>query len=81
MSLGFEQAGFDILAAVEYDPIHAATHHDNFPKTRVYPVSISQISGKTILADLGLKTGSLDLVFGGPPLPRVLTDWSEINRR
>jgi DNA (cytosine-5)-methyltransferase 1 len=22
MSLGFEQAGFDVAAAVEYDPIH-----------------------------------------------------------
>src|SRR5471032_830134 len=24
LSLGFEQAGFDVVAAVEYDPIHAA---------------------------------------------------------
>ena len=29
LSLGFEQAGFEILAAVEYDPIHAATHEYN----------------------------------------------------
>ena len=26
MTLGFEQAGFDVLAAVEIDPIHCATH-------------------------------------------------------
>jgi site-specific DNA-cytosine methylase len=31
MSLGFEQAGFDIAAAVEYDPIHCAVHEFNFP--------------------------------------------------
>ncbi len=24
LSLGFEQAGFDVMTAVEYDPIHAA---------------------------------------------------------
>ena len=29
LSLGFEQAGFDVLAAVEVDPIHAATHKFN----------------------------------------------------
>ena len=31
MSLGFEQAGFDVAAAVEYDPVHCATHEFNFP--------------------------------------------------
>ena len=31
MSLGFEQAGFDVVAAVDADPIHAATHSKNFP--------------------------------------------------
>ena len=29
--MGFEQAGFDVCAAVEVDPIHAAVHHFNFP--------------------------------------------------
>ena len=31
MSLGFEQAGFDIVSAVEIDPVHSAAHHYNFP--------------------------------------------------
>ena len=31
LSLGFEQAGFDIVAAVEIDPIHCAAHKFNFP--------------------------------------------------
>ena len=26
LSLGFEQAGFDVVAAVEIDPIHCAVH-------------------------------------------------------
>jgi len=34
LSLGFEQAGFDVVAAVEYDSIHAAAHEFNFPETR-----------------------------------------------
>jgi DNA (cytosine-5)-methyltransferase 1 len=31
MSLGFEQAGFDVAAFVEYDPVHCAPHEFNFP--------------------------------------------------
>ena len=34
LSLGFEQAGFDIVAAVEIDPIHAAVHEYNFPRCK-----------------------------------------------
>ena len=33
LSLGLEQAGFDVVASVEYDPVHAAVHEFNFPRT------------------------------------------------
>lgn len=33
MSLGFEQAGFDVVAAVEIDPIHCAAYEFSFPHT------------------------------------------------
>lgn len=67
MSLGFEQAGFDVVAAVEIDPIHAAVHAFNFPTCTVIPRSVSEITGATIrdAADIGkLK---VDVVFGGAP--------------
>ncbi len=35
LSLGLEQAGFDVAAAVEIDPVHAAVHWFNFPQTAV----------------------------------------------
>ncbi|MCC5808527.1 MAG: DNA cytosine methyltransferase [Opitutales bacterium] len=38
LSLGFEQAGFDVPAAVEIDPVHASVHHYNFPECTVHPV-------------------------------------------
>lgn len=68
MSLGFEQAGFDIAAAVEIDPIHAAAHHYNFPQTTVIPRSIVGLSGKEVraLANIDRRAG-IDVVFGGPP--------------
>jgi DNA (cytosine-5)-methyltransferase 1 len=67
MSLGFEQSGFDIVAAVEIDPIHAAIHHFNFPETAILARSIIGLTGNAVreAARIGRKT--VDVVFGGPP--------------
>src|SRR4051812_17375344 len=43
LALGFEQAGFDVVAAVEYDPIHAAVHEFNFPRTTVLCRDVAQV--------------------------------------
>lgn len=67
MSLGFEQAGFDIAAAVEIDPIHAATHHFNFPDTAVLARSVVGLKGEDIRSAAGIGRRSVDVVFGGPP--------------
>jgi DNA (cytosine-5)-methyltransferase 1 len=48
-SLGMEQAGFDVLAAVEYDPIHACTHAYNFPLTEVICADIATVTSDMIL--------------------------------
>lgn len=67
LSLGFEQAGFDVVAAVEIDPIHCAAHKFNFPKSVVIPRSVAELSGAEIrrLANIGSR--DIDCVFGGPP--------------
>lgn len=76
LSLGFEQAGFDILASVEYDPIHAAAHAFNFPLTKVLCRNISDLAAEDLLtacregADAhGLTSwdGQIDVIVGGPP--------------
>lgn len=67
MSLGFEQAGFDITAAVEIDPIHAAVHHFNFPNTSILARSVVGLSGDDIRKAAGIGRRSVDVVFGGPP--------------
>jgi DNA (cytosine-5)-methyltransferase 1 len=67
MSLGFEQAGFDVAAAVEIDPIHASVHHFNFPETTVIPRSIVGLSGMALRKAAGIGDKSVDVVFGGPP--------------
>jgi DNA (cytosine-5)-methyltransferase 1 len=40
-------AGFDILAAVEYDPIHAATHEYNLPACAAICRSVADIEAIT----------------------------------
>lgn len=67
MSLGFEQAGFDIAAAVEIDPIHAAVHAFNFPDTAVLARSVVGLTGDEIRAAAGIGDAAVDVVFGGPP--------------
>jgi len=67
MSLGFEQAGFDVAAAVEVDPIHCAVHKFNFPDTVVIPQSVATLSGDGIRRRAGLEGKEIDCVFGGPP--------------
>lgn len=67
MSLGFEQAGFDIAAAVEIDPIHAAVHRFNFPASKVFVRSIVDLGGDDLRAAAGIGRRSVDVVFGGPP--------------
>ena len=67
MSLGFEQAGFDIAAAVEIDPIHCAAHKFNFPNAAVIPQSVSDVTGDQIRLAANLGTREVDCVFGGAP--------------
>lgn len=79
LSLGMEQAGFDILAAAELDPIHALTHRFNLPQTAVLCRDLSdEPVAKVASALKDAATASarahgadepveLDAVIGGPP--------------
>ncbi len=65
LSLGFEQAGFDVLAAVEIDPVHCATHEYNFPKCQIICKSVIDVTKEDIYSAIGSK--QVDVIFGGPP--------------
>ena len=67
LSLGFEQAGFDIAAAVEIDPIHCATHEYNFPNSKVVCASVIDVTGDEIRRRTNLGDAEIDVVFGGAP--------------
>jgi DNA (cytosine-5)-methyltransferase 1 len=68
LSLGFEKAGFDIVASVELDPIHCAVHEYNFPYCKTICADVSNLTGLEIRqrADIS-ETTDIDVVFGGAP--------------
>lgn len=77
MSLGFEQAGFDVLAAVDSDPVHLAAHQFNFPLVEPLCRDAGELTGDALLsaAERGWRRlhptgpgwdGRLDCLFGGP---------------
>jgi DNA (cytosine-5)-methyltransferase 1 len=76
MALGFEQAGFDVLAAVDLDPVHLSAHERNFPLCEPVCADISVI-GATEIIDAARRgwarrhvstrfAGRVDCIFGGP---------------
>jgi len=67
MSLGFEQAGFEIVAAVDRDPIHAATHAANFPHCATLCEDVRGLSADDLRAAARLDAGTVDVLLGGPP--------------
>lgn len=67
LSLGFEQAGFDVVAAVEIDPIHCAVHEFNFPHCAILSRSVTGLTGAEIRKAAGIADRNVDVVFGGAP--------------
>jgi DNA (cytosine-5)-methyltransferase 1 len=71
MDIGVRQAGFDVIGEVEFDPnacktLRAAATREG-RNTIIVEADIRKIDPKTLMKDLGLKAGELDLLFGGPP--------------
>ena len=67
LSLAFEQAGFDVSAAVEIDPIHCAIHHYNFPNAATICASVVDISGDDIRRRAEIGKRDVDVLCGGAP--------------
>lgn len=66
-----------MLASVEYDPVHAAVHAYNFPRTEMLCADVSHLDADELRAAAsrgwanhereGRFSGTPDVVFGGPP--------------
>ncbi|RVX44930.1 DNA (cytosine-5)-methyltransferase 1 [Nonomuraea polychroma] len=65
LSLGVEEAGWTVAAAVDYDQRALETHRANFPGLSL-AIDLSDIEARAKLVEL-LKRTTIDLVAGGPP--------------
>lgn len=71
MDIGVRQAGFNVLAEVEFDEhacktLRTAVEIEN-TGTRVIEADIRKVDPAILMEELGLRSGELDLLFGGPP--------------
>lgn len=67
LSLGFEAAGYEILAGNDLMTCAGTTFRAMHPDAHFYDQSISNLSADQLLEDTGLIKGELDCLIGGPP--------------
>lgn len=64
LSLGFEQAGFHVVLANEYDDEIAAAYRKNHLETKMV---VGDITALNLEDTFGVFAGKIDVIIGGPP--------------
>ena len=67
MSLGFEQAGFDVVAGFDADERSLRAYARNFPHAAARQTDLRKVSGDVVRTLAGIGHRTVDVVFGGPP--------------
>lgn len=67
LDIGFEQAGFETVVAVELDESCCDTLRTNRPNICVVNKNVIDVTGKELLDLVHLNVGEPALVIGGPP--------------
>lgn len=66
-SLGMENAGINVIAAVEFDKQIAETYKHNHEHTKMYVDDICNLDAAELKDDFTKQGVQCDLIFGGPP--------------
>jgi DNA (cytosine-5)-methyltransferase 1 len=67
LTLGLKQAGFQVVGAVEIDPLAVKTYKANHKRVCVWKQDISKLPACKVREKLELRRGQLDLLAGCPP--------------
>ena len=66
-STGYEMAGCEVVAAVEWESHAALCYRANHPRTHLFEGDIAEATGEKILNATGMDVGDLDILDGSPP--------------
>lgn len=67
LTVGLKMAGFNVVSAVEKEPVVAETYQINHPEVLLCTGDIKFISPQAMMESLKLQEGDLDLLAGCPP--------------
>jgi DNA (cytosine-5)-methyltransferase 1 len=67
LSEGLRKAGFDVIGAVELDPLACRTYKLNHHPMKLWEMDIKHLSGTVIMRTLKIRRGDLDLLAACPP--------------
>jgi len=67
LTLGLKRAGFEVIGAIEIDPLAVQTYEVNHPEVHLWPKHIRRITAPHVRRTLGIQQGELDLLAGCPP--------------
>ena len=67
LTLGLKQGGFQVLGAVDIDPLSVETYRANHKEVTVWDVDIRDLAPAQIQSSLGIRPGDLDLLAACPP--------------
>jgi DNA (cytosine-5)-methyltransferase 1 len=66
-SQGYKQAGLEVVGSVEFLDYQARIYKANHTKTKLYQADIRELDPISILKELDIKVGELDILDGSPP--------------
>lgn len=67
LSIGFERAGYEIIAAYDNWPPAIEVYKNNFPHHRVISLDLNELTDENHVEINILKNQNIDIIFGGPP--------------
>ena len=65
LSLGFEQAGFNVLAGIDVWKDALITYQANHPNSRTMQADLMNLLPEDVEKEIG--SSSIDVIIGGPP--------------
>jgi DNA (cytosine-5)-methyltransferase 1 len=67
MTVGLKSAGFEVLGAIDNDPLAVVGYRRNHPEVAMWEADITTLDPLDVAAHLAVRPGELDLLAGCPP--------------